>query len=65
MTAREIALDIGLAANQAPRIFELCKRCDIQLAGRAAATGSRRRPHLSRLSAERGLSEAACGATLA
>lgn len=33
MTAREIALDIGLAANQAPRIFELCKRCDIQLSG--------------------------------
>lgn len=33
MTAREIALDIGLAANQAPRIFELCKRCDIVLSG--------------------------------
>jgi len=33
MTAREIALDIGLAANQAPRIFELCKRCNIQLSG--------------------------------
>lgn len=33
MTAREIALDIGLAANQAPRIFELCKRCEIQLSG--------------------------------
>lgn len=33
MTAREIALDIGLAAKQAPRIFELCKRCDIQLSG--------------------------------
>ncbi|WP_439406419.1 hypothetical protein ACNJX9_34075 [Bradyrhizobium sp. DASA03076] len=33
LTAREIALDIGLAANQAPRIFELCKRCDIQLSG--------------------------------
>lgn len=33
MTAREIALDIGLAANQAPRIFELCKRCKIELPG--------------------------------
>lgn len=35
MTAREIALDIGLAANQTPRIFELCKRCNIQLSGQA------------------------------
>lgn len=33
MTAREIALDIGLAANQAPRIFELCMRSNIQLSG--------------------------------
>ncbi|WFT95079.1 hypothetical protein QA633_43700 [Bradyrhizobium barranii] len=46
MTAREIALDIGLAANQAPRIFELCKRCNIQLSGqggrpRQEAAGSR------------------------
>jgi len=46
MTAREIALDIGLAANQAPRIFELCKRCDIALTGqggkpkRAPAAGA-------------------------
>ncbi|WP_342740028.1 hypothetical protein [Bradyrhizobium sp. B117] len=35
MTAREIALDIGLSANQAPRIFELCKRCNTQLLGQA------------------------------
>ncbi|RZM99939.1 hypothetical protein CWO91_34775 [Bradyrhizobium genosp. SA-3] len=46
MTAREIALDIGLAANQAPRIFELCKRCNIQLSGqggrpRQEAAGAR------------------------
>lgn len=34
-SAREIALDIGLSANQAPRIFELCKRCNIQLSGQA------------------------------
>ncbi|WP_456722145.1 hypothetical protein [Bradyrhizobium sp. USDA 4350] len=33
MTAIEIALDIGLAANQAPRIYELCKRCNIALSG--------------------------------
>ncbi|WP_035662505.1 hypothetical protein [Bradyrhizobium sp. Ec3.3] len=33
MTAREIALDIGLAGNQAPRIFELCKRFNIVLSG--------------------------------
>jgi hypothetical protein len=33
MTAREIALEIGLSANQAPRIFELCKRCKIELSG--------------------------------
>ncbi|RXG93022.1 hypothetical protein [Bradyrhizobium zhanjiangense] len=46
MTAREIAIDIGLAANQAPRIFELCKRCNIQLSGqggrpRQEAAGAR------------------------
>jgi len=46
LTAREIALDIGLAANQAPRIFELCKRCNIQLSGqggrpRQKAAGAR------------------------
>jgi hypothetical protein len=35
MSAREIALDIGLAANQHPRIFELCKRCGIALSGQA------------------------------
>lgn len=39
-TAREIALDIGLAPNQAPRIFELCRRCDIALNGQ----GGRRAP---------------------
>lgn len=33
MTAREIAVDIGLAADQAPRIFEICKRRDIALTG--------------------------------
>lgn len=32
-TAIEIAVDIGLAANQAPRIYELCKRCNIALTG--------------------------------
>lgn len=35
MTAREIAQDIGLASDQAPRIFEICKRRDIALAGQA------------------------------
>ncbi|UVO30515.1 hypothetical protein [Bradyrhizobium arachidis] len=39
MTAQEIALDIGQAANQAPRLFELCKRRDISLTG----TGGRPR----------------------
>jgi hypothetical protein len=33
MTAREIAVDVGLSADQAPRIFEICKRCDIALSG--------------------------------
>lgn len=33
LTAREIALDIGLAPNQTPRIFELCKRRNIRLSG--------------------------------
>ncbi|KYK45213.1 hypothetical protein A1D31_35665 [Bradyrhizobium liaoningense] len=36
LTAREIALDIGLAAKQTPRIFELCKRCNIQLSGQGS-----------------------------
>jgi hypothetical protein len=33
MTAKEIAADIGLSTSQAPRIFELCKRCNIVLSG--------------------------------
>jgi hypothetical protein len=34
MSASAIAVDIGLSANHAPRIFELCKRHDIRLTGR-------------------------------
>lgn len=33
MTARDIAVDVGLAADQAPRIHELCRRCGIALSG--------------------------------
>jgi len=41
MPAKEIATDIGLAANQAPRIFELCKRCMIALSGQAGRRRTR------------------------
>jgi hypothetical protein len=35
MTAREIAADIGFAEDQAPRVFAVCQRNDIALAGQA------------------------------
>lgn len=44
MSARDIALDIGLSAATAPRINATCRRFDIQLtgqAGRPAASGAR------------------------
>jgi hypothetical protein len=38
MTARDIAADIGLSPDQAPRIFAVCQRFDIALSGQAGRT---------------------------
>lgn len=32
-SARDIARDIGLSTDQTPRIFAICKRCNIELNG--------------------------------
>jgi len=41
MSAPDIAEDIGLARNQAPRIYELCKRCNIALSGQGGRVGTK------------------------